>query len=92
MDTEQRVEKVEYDVTVLKQDVAILTRDVAELKVDVKELKKDVTGLKVDVAAIKAQLVHMVTHADINKLLMGMMVVGASTLISIFIGVLNYIK
>lgn len=78
MSTEQRVDKLEYDVT--------------ELKNDVKELKKDVAGLKIDVATIKERLMHVVTHADLAKLMMWMLGLSVASLISIIVGVLNYLK
>ena len=57
----QRLERLEYDVTVLKEDVKVLKEDVAVLKEDVKELKEDVAVLKTDVKELKGDVATLKT-------------------------------
>jgi archaellum component FlaC len=72
---DERLDRVEHDVSGLKQDVAELKHDVSGLKQDVAELKHDVSGLKQDVAelkhdvsGLKQELTHVkndvITHVD----------------------------
>jgi outer membrane murein-binding lipoprotein Lpp len=66
----QRLERLEYDVTVLKEDVKVdvkeLKEDVAVLKEDVKELKEDVAVLKEDVKELKGDVAVLKT--DVKEL------------------------
>ena len=62
----QRLERLEYDVTVLKEDVKVLKEDVAVLKEDVKELKEDVAVLKEDVKELKQDVAVLKT--DVKEL------------------------
>ena len=62
----QRLERLEYDVTVLKEDVKVLKEDVAVLKEDVKELKEDVAVLKEDVKELKQDVA--VLKEDVKEL------------------------
>ena len=62
----QRLERLEYDVTVLKEDVKVLKEDVAVLKEDVKELKEDVAVLKEDVKELKGDVA--VLKEDVKEL------------------------
>ena len=62
----QRLERLEYDVTVLKEDVKVLKEDVAVLKEDVKELKEDVAVLKEDVKELKEDVA--VLKEDVKEL------------------------
>ncbi len=51
--TNQRLDRLEEDVAVLKEDVAVLKEDVEVLKEDVAVLKEDVAVLKDDVASLR---------------------------------------
>ena len=63
----QRLERLEYDVTVLKEDVAVLKEDVKELKEDVAVLKEDVKELKQDVAVLKEDVKELKEDVAVLK-------------------------
>lgn len=94
MRTETRLENLENVVNELKADVAQLKKGITDLRIDVAHIKGVFPYLakQEDVAAIKSQLPYFATHADINKLLMWMIGVGLTSVISIILGVLNYLK
>ncbi len=48
-----RLDKLEEDVSILQQDVSVLKKDVSVLKKDVSVLKKDVSVLQQDVSVLK---------------------------------------
>ena len=56
--TDERLCRLETDVSELKTDVSELKTDVSELKTDVSELKTDVSELKTDVSEIKEILLN----------------------------------
>lgn len=85
---DDRLARVEHDVSVLKADVSVLKADVNILKGDVQELKVKMGFLasKEDLANLKAD-----NHKEINLLtwrLMGAMVV----VVSIVYGIARYVN
>ena len=63
---DERFDRLETDVSVLKSDVQVLKLDVAVLKSDVSVLKSDVAVLKSDVSTLKSDVADL--KADVHEL------------------------